>query len=274
MIRLSRETRFALVPPDQIGDSESKNSWAGWPSTGLVVPQLTLQMIVSGVPDSQTGYLCNIKVIDDLFRQIIVESLIPTAAKATLSGGQLLAIVWELACEKWPEVVQRPSETIDQALPKLESVSLHLNKFLSLSAGNDFPRGDGDSMQVTQQFEFSAAHRLHCDSMSEEANRQLFGKCNNPNGHGHNYVVQVSVRGTDGNVDLLELERVVKTLVIDRLDHKHLNQDIEYFATVNPSVENIASAVFDWLQGQFGDAALERVRVYETPKTWAERSVN
>ncbi|MCL4136773.1 UNVERIFIED_CONTAM: hypothetical protein GTU68_065920 [Idotea baltica] len=110
--------------------------------------------------------------------------------------------------------------------------------------------------------------------MSAEDNRQLFGKCNNPNGHGHNYVVQVSVRGADGNVDLLEMERVVKKLVIDRLDHKHLNQDIEYFATVNPSVENIASAVFDWLQGQFDNAVLEKVRVYETPKTWAERSLS
>ena len=69
---------------------------------------------------------------------------------------------------------------------------------------------------------------------------------------------------------LEEFEATVKERVIDRLDHKHLNHDIEYFADINPTVENIAEAVFEWLDGCFGEATLERVRVYETPKTWAE----
>ena len=71
-------------------------------------------------------------------------------------------------------------------------------------------------------------------------------------------------------ISLAEFQKIVKSLVIDRLDHKHLNLDVEYFSYVNPTVENIAQAIFDWLNGQFGSAQLQSVRVYETAKTWAE----
>ena len=136
---------------------------------------------------------------------------------------------------------------------------------------------------LTEQFEFSAAHRLHCEELSESENQETFGKCNNPEGHGHNYVVEVSVSShvastNSGSKDpqihqvinLEEFEGTVKKLVIDRLDHKHLNRDIEHFKNLNPTVENISIAIFDWLDGRFGDAKLDKVRLYETPKTWAE----
>ena len=127
---------------------------------------------------------------------------------------------------------------------------------------------------LTHQFEFSAAHRLHCDHLSDKENQQMFSKCNNPAGHGHNYVVEVSISQNAGDdatrVGLTKIAETVKTLVIDRLDHKHLNVDIEYFAKVNPTVENISAAIFDWLSGQFGSAQLEAIKVFETPKTWAE----
>ena len=132
-------------------------------------------------------------------------------------------------------------------------------------------------VELTEQFEFSAAHRLHCNEMSEEENREVFGKCNNPAGHGHNYVIEVTVsRAVDSDrgqvIAIHDFESIVKRLIIDRLDHKHLNLDVEYFKEVNPSVENIAIAIYSWLQGQFGSAKLEKVKVFETPKTWAEYS--
>jgi len=77
MIWLSRETRFVLVPPGAVDDGQFKNSWAGWPATDLIAPQLRLQLVIAGVPDPRTGYLCNIKVIDEMFRDIIVKDLIP-----------------------------------------------------------------------------------------------------------------------------------------------------------------------------------------------------
>ena len=126
---------------------------------------------------------------------------------------------------------------------------------------------------LTHQFEFSAAHRLHCDHLSDEQNQQLFSKCNNPAGHGHNYVVEVSIlQDADEalRVSLAKVAETVKTLVIDKLDHKHLNVDIDHFTKVNPTVENISTAIFSWLDGRFDAAQLQTVKVFETPKTWAE----
>ena len=132
-------------------------------------------------------------------------------------------------------------------------------------------------IEMTQQFEFSAAHRLHCDSLTEKENRETFGKCNNPNGHGHNYVVDVTI-GNEVNpqgmmegvaTHLHDFEAIVKKEIIDRLDHKHLNRDVDYFANVNPSVENIAIAIYRWLEQKL-DAKLVAIKVFETPKTWAE----
>ncbi|MCC6418172.1 MAG: 6-carboxytetrahydropterin synthase [Gemmataceae bacterium] len=130
-------------------------------------------------------------------------------------------------------------------------------------------------IHLTEQFEFSAAHRLHCPQLTENQNRATFGKCNNPNGHGHNYVVEVTVAGAaDPATGLLctrrQLEQAVRQRVLDRFDHRHLNKDTAEFRDLNPTVENIARAVWRLLDGQLGAARLERVRVYETPKTWAD----
>ena len=131
-------------------------------------------------------------------------------------------------------------------------------------------------VSLTQQFEFSAAHRLHCDQLSAEENEATFGKCNNPNGHGHNYVVEVTVRNqaTENQVlPLSQLEALVKAEVIDRLDHKHLNEDLDCFKETIPSVENISIAIWNWLNEKIATqtpAQLDAVRVFETPKTWAE----
>jgi len=130
-------------------------------------------------------------------------------------------------------------------------------------------------MRYTEQFEFSAAHRLHVQGLSDEENRALFGKCNNPNGHGHNYVVEVTVDlpgpAGGGPPAARALAEAVKREVIDRYDHRHLNLDVPDFAALNPTVENIAAKVFERLRAvpDLGEH-LERVRVHETAKTWAE----
>ncbi len=128
---------------------------------------------------------------------------------------------------------------------------------------------------VTESFEFSAAHRLACAEFSEQKNREVFGKCASPNGHGHNYVLEVTVRGQPDGVagvvlPIERLEGVVKREVIDRFDHKHLNLDCAEFASLNPSVENIAAAIWRLLDNRFSPAKLWRVRVWETAKTYAE----
>ncbi|NBP51088.1 MAG: 6-carboxytetrahydropterin synthase, partial [Actinobacteria bacterium] len=128
---------------------------------------------------------------------------------------------------------------------------------------------------VAERFEFSAAHRLHCPGLSDAENRRIFGKCNHPGGHGHNYRVEVAVRVPTGAgaqpMTAAALEAIVLREVIDRFDHKHLNVDCAEFASVNPSVENIARTCHGLLEApvRAGGAELHRVTVWETEKTSA-----
>ena len=127
----------------------------------------------------------------------------------------------------------------------------------------------------TQSFEFAAAHRLHVPGLSDEENRRNFGKCANPSGHGHNYVVEVSVTGTPDPargalVDPPVFERTVRERVIDRFDHKHLNTDCPEFAERNPTVENLAQVIWELLADAFEGCQLSCIRVWETPRTYAE----
>jgi len=282
MIWLSRETRFALVPPAEVDSGQFKNGWAGWPATDLIAPQLRLQLVVAGTPDARTGYLCNIKAIDDMLRDIIVNDLIPTAANPTTAEA-MLDIAWQRSLTLWPLAVSSPNAFAATPAPRIHSLRLHQSPYLSYARHtDDASQPKGQTMNspttlnttLTHQFEFSAAHRLHCDHLSDEENQVLFSKCNNPAGHGHNYVVEVAISQDTADqasrVGLAAIAQTVKTLVIDKLDHKHLNVDIDHFKNVNPTVENISTAIFGWLDGQFGSAQLQSVKVFETPKTWAQ----
>lgn len=256
MIDLTREIRFSLVSNDDPGPVT--NSWAGWPSTNRIAPFLVVSCTVSGQADPETGYVCNIALLDELLRDIVVRTLIPGYEPAQ-TAEQMLLNVYRHATSNW------------QNKAKITSIALSLSPFLNFTINAEDPQ----MICLTQQFEFSASHRLHCDDFSDDENQRIFGKCNNPHGHGHNYVVEVTVAREFSDdsgqvIGLSEFESTVKKLVVDRLDHKHLNQDVDYFSTVIPSVENIAIAIWNWLDGETGKAKLECVRVYETPKTWAE----
>jgi len=132
-------------------------------------------------------------------------------------------------------------------------------------------------VKLTQSFEFAASHRLNCANLSESENRSLFGKCNYPHGHGHNYILEVTLQGepndsTGGVVDLPFLDCVVRERVIEPFDHRNLNVECPEFSEVNPTVENIARAIWQRLSGAFSNCQLASVRVWETAKTCAEYS--
>ncbi len=118
---------------------------------------------------------------------------------------------------------------------------------------------------------FAAAHRLHREEWDEETNRRVFDKCNNPNGHGHTYELEVTVEGTvdpaTGYVmDFADLKRTVAGAVIHKVNHRHLNYDVPFLSGVNPTAENIAIAIWRQLEGRFGSARLVRVSLNETEK--------
>jgi 6-pyruvoyltetrahydropterin/6-carboxytetrahydropterin synthase len=119
---------------------------------------------------------------------------------------------------------------------------------------------------------FAAAHRLHRDDWSEEQNRRVFDKCNNPHGHGHTYQLEVTVEGpvdpeSGYLMDFGELKRTVREHVIGRLDRRHLNFDVDFLAGVNPTAENIAIRIWGQLAPRIPPPArLARVTLHETEK--------
>ena len=122
---------------------------------------------------------------------------------------------------------------------------------------------------LTRKAEFSASHYYHNPDFTPEENRRIFGKCNNPNGHGHNYTLEVTVKGdVDGRtgfvVDLKELKDVMNREVIDALDHRFLNKEVAEFRDAIPTTENLAIAIWRRLESKLRVARLHRVRVYET----------
>lgn len=132
-----------------------------------------------------------------------------------------------------------------------------------------------NKVAVYRKEHFCAAHRLHNDAWDEATNDHVFGKCNNPNYHGHNYELVVKVIGipdpkTGFVADLKKLSSIIKEKVLKRFDHKNLNLDVDDFKEKNPTVENIAIVIYDLLRPEI-DAAYEvAVRVYETQKNFAE----
>ena len=128
---------------------------------------------------------------------------------------------------------------------------------------------------LTRKAEFSASHFYHNPAFTQAENQRLFGKCNNPNGHGHNYTLEVTVKG-DVNprsgfvVDLKDLKEIMNREVLDVLDHRFLNKEVAEFAQQIPTTENIAVHIWQRLQPRLHDAKLHRVRVYETPDLFVD----
>ena len=125
-----------------------------------------------------------------------------------------------------------------------------------------------------RRYMMSASHRLHADSLSAEENLAAYGKCNNPHGHGHNYVVEVLARGpvspeTGMVINLAAMDEAVRTRVLDRFDHANLNLDPMFKETV-PTTENFCRAVFNLLDGSLAPAELDHVRVEETENNFFE----
>jgi 6-pyruvoyltetrahydropterin/6-carboxytetrahydropterin synthase len=268
MFRLTREVRFAInaAPDDQLAGRPT-NSYAGFPSLTGLGHFFTLQVTLLGGLDAQSQYVRNIKEIDDAVRRLVVSHVSRHVQAGTFGGGgRVMAELFDLLAGAWPPAA-------------LTVLRLNLSPFLAWAVhAADGHSSEKPMVRLSQVFEFSACHRLHNPALSERANRETFGKCNNPHGHGHNYQVQVTLAGEpDANgvlVDVPRFERTVAETVIDRFDHKNLNVEVPEFRELIPSVENIARVVYRLLKPRFSDAAgkLASVTVWETPKTWCEYS--
>ena len=264
MFRLTREVRFAInAADDEQLAVKPTNSYAGFPSLRGIGHYLALRVTVCGALDRSSQYLINIKQIDAMVREraipLIGQRL--RAAPAVQPAGLVAELFHRLASDP-------PGVALDE-------MTLLLSPFLSYGCRSpELPM-----VRLSQKFEFSATHRLHNPALSDDENCRTYGKCNNPHGHGHNYEVQVTLKGTPDDsgvlIDVPAFERIVASTVIDRLDHKNLNVEVpEFREGLIPSVENIAMTIYRMLKPAFSDAGaqLTAVTVWETPKTWCEYS--
>jgi 6-pyruvoyltetrahydropterin/6-carboxytetrahydropterin synthase len=220
---------------------------------------------VIGEADPRSGYLLNIKTIDEAVRELVL----PVVREACAGGAGADPL----------RMVRAAVEALRGGLPvRLRSVALDLSPYHSV----EMDAADTTIAVLRIRFDFSASHRLHVAGWSEERNRECFGKCNHASGHGHNYQLEPAVEAPLGGagVDVPALERVVHERVLERFDHKHLNVDTEEFADgsgLNPSVENIARVCYELLAGPVAalgpGVRLRSVRVWETDRTSSEYPV-
>ena len=126
-------------------------------------------------------------------------------------------------------------------------------------------------VRLVSDSHFSAAHRLHREDWDEARNRRVFDKCNNPNGHGHTYGLEVTVEGeidpeTGYLMDFGDLKKAVDEAVIHKVDRRHLNHDVGFLEGVNPTAENIAVGIWRQLEGRVAPARLVRITLQETDR--------
>jgi 6-pyruvoyltetrahydropterin/6-carboxytetrahydropterin synthase len=291
MLTLCRTVRFSLLPLPAGSDPLAEprhNPHAGWPSAagpfgaGRGVGAYTeIDVIVEGEPDPVTGYLVNITILDAAVRESVVGWLTdrfanqfrpPPPDDASGAFGPIEPCrTTRLIAERLNDSLGRTFRSLPASAeqpPSLRAVSWRIAPTVRFTHDLTMP----DLIEIRQRFEFSASHRLNCPSLDAAANRAIFGKCNAPNGHGHNYQCEVAVLLPIERAERLPigtLDRVVDETVIRRFDHTHLNLDTVEFASLNPSVEHIAKVCHDLLVPALAahDATLSHITVWETEKT-------
>ena len=221
----------------------------------LAIRPLRLWITLCGSPAPDTGLLIDVAQIDPALHEELAQAPLPDSTPLAL-----LQLAADACNKRFPDF-------------PLQRIALDLADPLQLAL--IFPE-DHPMIEITRTYTFAAGHRLNNPDWSDEQNQRAFGKCANPAGHGHNYTLQVTLRAKpdtgrgDSSLAVAALDQAVKSLILDRFDHKNLNVDSPEFASLNPTVENMAVVFFDLLDGRFAPAILHRIRVWESPKTFAD----
>lgn len=124
-------------------------------------------------------------------------------------------------------------------------------------------------IEITRRTHFSASHRLHSPHLSEEENRKVYGACNNPHGHGHNYYLEVTITGepdpkTGMIINLSDLDKIIERDIVSKVDHHHFNHDVPFMNDVIPTVENIVSVFWRILDNQLPEGMLKQIKLWES----------
>jgi 6-pyruvoyltetrahydropterin/6-carboxytetrahydropterin synthase len=266
MLILRRSVRFAINTRTEAVDPAfpGSNGFAGIPAMRGLARFYEVNVACAGEPHPASGYLVNIKDVDRAVRDTIIPRL-------------------EAACATNPD--QDPASILPSLLPPLDEAlggcCTALRWYLSPYYCLEMARHDLTTVLLRQKFDFAASHRLHIPSLSDEDNRAIFGKCNHPGGHGHNYQFEpclaIPLASGAPTYSLAELEALCDEVLIQPFDHKHLNQDTAEFdierGGLNPTVENIARTFYDLLAAALAQRSapveLRSMTVWETDRTSA-----
>lgn len=233
-----------------------------------------LNVSVIGEIDPANGMVVNIKDLDDLLKERIDAQLDHKCLNLDVPAFRdRLPTTENIALFVWRETYAALRESSLAGKCRLTRVRLYESDSLFSEYRGELREGT-PMVYLTRAYEFSASHRLHEPSLTDEQNRELFGKCNNPFGHGHNYRAEITLAGEPdvrmGMVaDVDALDALVREEILERFDYKHMNTDIPEFRGMNPTSENVVRFLYERLRPHFGETSrLHRVRLYETHKSW------
>ncbi len=259
MHKLARRVRFSINPflPE---DSLGFNSFASKPAGEGLAIFFELTVELAGEVNFATGFVVNVTDIDKAVRELVVPIFTKQVRRDFRAGKHigLLALA---------ELLQSAGRKLSNQFgaANLSSLSLKLNPFRQIKIDSE----DLKMLYFSEKFEFAATHKLWNEDFSDERNFEVFGKCANPTGHGHNYIVEVTIKKPtkQNRLCIGDFEKVVDEELIKAVDHKNLNVDIDEFSKSNPTVENIAAFAWNRLVGKFADA-LHCITVWETDRTY------
>jgi 6-pyruvoyltetrahydropterin/6-carboxytetrahydropterin synthase len=265
MLYLSRKLYFSAMHSYRIDDwSEAKNKNVFGPCSNENGHghDYTLEVMVKGKLNRKSGIVVNITDIDRVVKSFVQEKL----------DGKFLNKENEYFIKNIPtteNIVTYIWNCLDGQIDhcQLHKIRLYENDFL-------YSEKEASSMvRLTRKYHFCTAHRLHSEHLSNEENIALFGKCNNPYGHGHNYYLEVTVSGAPDPItgmitNIADLDQIVDKEISEKFDHKHLNLDTEEFKDLNPTSENVAVVIWDLLSRKLPN--LFKIGLYETEKNYFE----
>lgn len=227
-----------------------------------------LDVTIQGSVEHKTGMVVNIKQLDDIVRREVVSQFDGKSLNDEVNFFQSHPSSVE-------NILQYVRDVLSNGLMPAgtELIGLRLEETPLLYG--ELVKKDGHWMtSITRTYEFAAAHRLHSELLSEQQNEDLYGKCHNPSGHGHNFVLEVTVEGspdprTGMIANIVDIDDKVNELVVERFDHKHLNIDIPEFKDRVITTEVLVEEIFKVLDGKL-PAKLARVRLFETARSYFE----
>ena len=260
MHKAGRQVRFS-INPFLAKDSDGFNSFASKPAGEGLSIFFELSVEVAGEVEPSTGFVVNVIDIDKKVREFVVPIFAERIRENYRRGKHIgLLEIAELLRSSWGQLADKFGAA------KISQLSLKLNPFRKVTIKPE----DNKMIYFSEKFEFAATHKLWNDEFSDKRNFDVFGKCANPAGHGHNYVVEVTIKAREGedSFRIGEFEKIVDDKVVKVVDHKNLNVDVAEFSKTNPTVENIAAFAWNKLAGKFGEAELDCVTVWETDKTY------